>query len=186
MIFKVFQYATFTALEMFTPRCVIVCGANIVGSGAADGMCGIQLLKTVNRGAKLIIIDPRRIMDIADVWAPIRLGTDAFLALAMLHVIIEEKLYDKEFVDKWTFGFNELAERVKAYSPENVEETTWIPAEITRKIARTYASTKLACILWGVGIDQSANNFQTARAILCLMGITGNLDVPGGNVLGSA
>lgn len=149
----------FYAFGNVYPKCVLIWGANIAESGSADGICGVQLTKAIRKGAKVIVIDPRRIHDEADVWAAIRPGTDAFLALAMLHVIIQENLYDKEFVDKWTVGFNELAERVKDYPPEEVEEITWIPSHAIRKIARIYATNKPACILWGAAIDQTANNF---------------------------
>jgi anaerobic selenocysteine-containing dehydrogenase len=166
------------------PGCVLVWGCNIAEIGAADGMCGYQLTLNLKRGAKLIVIDPRRtgLAAKADYWLQIRPGTDAFLAMGMLHTIIEEGLYDKDFVSGWTIGFDKLVERVEGYSPEEVAETTWVPAETIRAVARLYATTKPACIQWGVGMDQGANNFQTSRAILILSGITGNIDVPGGDV----
>jgi anaerobic selenocysteine-containing dehydrogenase len=64
----------------------------------------------------------------------------------MLHVIIKEELYDKDFVRNWTVGFDKLVERVETYSPEKVEEITWVPAETVRAAARMYATTKPACI----------------------------------------
>jgi anaerobic selenocysteine-containing dehydrogenase len=167
-----------------TPKLILNWGCNIVGSGAADGMCGYQVTRTVKNGAKLIVIDPRKtgLAARADHWLQIRPGTDDALVLGMLHVIINEKLYDKEFVDKWTVGFDEFSERVNEYPPEKVAEITWIPAEDIRAAARLYATTKPACIQWGNGLDQNINTFQTVRAIHCLSAITGNLDVPGGDV----
>jgi len=100
----------------------------------------------------------------------------------MLHTIINEELYDKDFVKKWTVGFDELKERVESYPPERVAEISWVPAEEIRAAARMYATTKPACIQWGVAIDQNINSFQTIRAILLLSGISGNIDVPGGDV----
>ena len=166
------------------PGCVLVWGCNITESGASDGMCGYQLTKTIKRGAKLIVVDPRRtgIASKADHWMQIRPGTDDALALGMLNTIIKERLYDKDFVSKWTVGFDELANRVESYPPERVEEITWVPAETIRAAARLYATTKPACIQWGVSVDQNINSFQTIRAILLLSAITGNLDVPGGDV----
>ena len=166
------------------PKCVLVWGCNITESGASDGMCGYQLTRTLKRGAKLIVIDPRRttLASKADHWMQIRPGTDDALALGMLHTIIKEELYDKDFVRKWTIGFDELVERVEGYSPEKVEEITWVPAKTIRAAARMYATTKPACIQWGVSIDQNINSFQTIRAILCLSCITDNIDVPGGDV----
>jgi anaerobic selenocysteine-containing dehydrogenase len=166
------------------PACVLVWGSNLTEVGAADGMCSSQLTRTLNNGARLIVVDPRKtgLAKRADLWLQIRPGTDAALALGMLNVIIEEKLCDKEFVDKWTAGFDELIERVKEYPPEKVSEITWIPPETIRAAARLYAGTRPACLQWGVGIDQGSNNFQTIRAVLMLSGVTGNVDVPGGDV----
>jgi anaerobic selenocysteine-containing dehydrogenase len=166
------------------PRCVLVWGCNITESGASDGMGGYQLTQALNRGAKLIVIDPRKIgiAGKADHWVQLRPGTDDALALGMLHVIIKEELYDKEFVRKWTIGFDELAKRVESFSPERVGEITWVPSETIRAAARMYATTKPACIQWGLALDQNINSFQTNRAVLLLSGITGNIDVPGGDV----
>ncbi len=166
------------------PKCVLVWGCNLTEVGAADGMCSYQLTQVLNKGAKSIVIDPRRtkLAAKADHWLQIRPGTDAALALGMLHTIIKEKLYDKDFVNRWALGFTELMERVEDYSPEKVAQITWIPADVIKAAARLYATTKPACLQWGVGIDQGVNNFQTIRALLLLSGITGNIDVPGGDV----
>ena len=104
--------------------------------------------------------------------------------MAFIHIIIQEKLYDAEFVEKWTVGFNELKERVKEYSPEWAEKTTWVPAEKFKKAARLYALTKPAAMTWGNKLEHSTNAFQTARAVSLLPALTGNVDIPGGNVLG--
>jgi len=166
------------------PKCVVNWGCNFSEYGASDGMCGNKLIQTVKRGAKLIVIDPRRtsLASKADHWLQVRPGTDDAIAMGMLHVIIKEELYDKDFVGKWTVGFDGLRERVEEYTPEKVEEITWVPAETLRAAARMYATTKPACIQWGVSIDQNINSFQTIRAVLCLMGVTGNIDAPGGDV----
>jgi anaerobic selenocysteine-containing dehydrogenase len=166
------------------PKLILNWGCNIVGSGAADGMCGYQVTRTVKNGAKLIVIDPRKttLAAQANHWLQIRPGTDDALAMAMLNVIIREELYDKDFVNKWTIGFEELTERVQEYTPEKAAEITWIPAESITAAARLYATAKPACIQWGNGLDQNINTFQTVRAIHCLSAITGNLDVPGGDV----
>jgi len=85
----------------------------------------------------VIVVDPRRIplASKADHWMQVRPGTDDALALGMLHVIIKEYLYDKDFVRNWTTGFDKLAERVGSYSPEEVEAITWVPAETIRAAA---------------------------------------------------
>ncbi len=179
--FPVCDYYGFGGLY---PKCVLVWGCNITETGASDGMCGYQLTRTLKNGAKLIVVDPRKtdLAAKADHWLQIRPGSDDALVLAMLHIIIKENLYDKDFVENWTIGFNDLSERVKDFTPEKAAEITWIPVESIRKAARLYATTKPACIQWGNGLDQNINTFQTVRAIHCLSAITGNLDIPGGDI----
>ena len=143
------------------------------------------LMKALGRGAKLIVIDPMRneMASRADIWLQIRPGTDCALALSMLNVIIEEKLYDKEFADNWTFGFDRLREHVKAYPPEKMAKVTWIPAELIRKATRLYVDQKPSCICFGTaGLCQHFNSLQTNRAIAMIIALSGNLEVPGGNV----
>ncbi|MFC1872370.1 molybdopterin-dependent oxidoreductase [Chloroflexota bacterium] len=136
------------------------------------------------RGAKLFVIDPRQttLAIEADKWFPITPGSDDALALAMLHVIITEEIYDVDFVSKWTVGFAELVKHVEQYTPEWAENLTGLTADDIRLVARAYATTKPALIREGNFIDQYPNAVQTTRAIGILMAITGNLDVPGGNV----
>jgi anaerobic selenocysteine-containing dehydrogenase len=167
-----------------TPRCVLMWGCNIPETGSSDGMVGVQVDLARKRGAKLLVVDPRRTRSAsqAELWAQIRPGTDVALALSMLQVIIEEDLYDREFVERYSVGFEDLVERVKSYPPSRVAAITWVPESTIRGLARLYATTRPACLLWGNGLDQSANCFQTARALLILRAITGNLDVPGGDV----
>jgi len=112
---------------------------------------------------------------------PIRPGSDCALALGMLHVIVGEGLYDREFVEKYTIGFDRLREHLKEYAPEAVERITWVPAAVIRRIARTFAATKPACIVQGTcTLDQHINSFQNNRALALLQVVTGNVDVPGG------
>ena len=135
-------------------------------------------------GAKLIVIDPRRIelAKEADIFAQIRPGTDCAMALGLMNVILEEKLYDAEFVRTWTIGFDKLLEHVKKYTPEAVEKITWVPAEKIVEIARMYATSKPATISEGIKLDHGINGVQTHRAVAILIAICGNLDVSGGNV----
>ncbi|RLC73671.1 MAG: molybdopterin oxidoreductase, partial [Chloroflexi bacterium] len=109
-------------------------------------------------------------------------GTDTALALGLANVIVNEELYDKEFVEKYTYGWDKFVERVREYPPERVEKITWVPAGKVREAARLYAQTKPACIQWGVAIEQTINCTDNNRILTDLMAITGNLDVPGGNV----
>ena len=134
-------------------------------------------------GAKLIVIDPRRTQyaKVADIHIQPRPGTDCALMLAMMNVIISEGLYDKEFVEEWTHGFDKLAVRVKQYPPESVEKITGVPADKIRDVARMFATNKPSCIqqAWST-LDQVESGFQNSRAISILHAITGNVDKYGG------
>ena len=167
-----------------TPKCYIIWGCNIAETGAADGMCGNMLQRSVAQAEKVIVIDPRRInLAKRGRWLAIRPGTDGALALAMIQVIVTEDLIDHDFVNNYTYGYEQLAEHIKQYTPEWAQGITGIEAAEIRDAARTYALTKPASIQWGNGLDMNHNAFQTARAILILRAITGNLDCPGGDVL---
>ncbi|MCP4610619.1 MAG: molybdopterin-dependent oxidoreductase [Planctomycetes bacterium] len=164
-------------------KCIILWGHNPHASSPITSSRKIQ--NALKNGANLIVIDPRRIgyAKKADVHAQPRPGTDCALALGLINVIIEEKLYDAQFVAEHTVGFEELAEHVKAYAPDNVSKITWIPEDMIRKIARLFSTVKPSCIVQGVNaLDQTTSGFQTARAIAILHAITGSLDVAGGTI----
>jgi anaerobic selenocysteine-containing dehydrogenase len=131
-----------------------------------------------------MVIDPRKglLAKKAHLWLQLRPGTDAALALGMLNVIVEEELYDGEFVSHYVHGWNELKERVKEYPPNKVAEITWVDPQLIRKAARLYATTGPGCIHWGVPTEQTINCTDATRAMVALMAVTGNLDRPGGNV----
>jgi anaerobic selenocysteine-containing dehydrogenase len=135
------------------------------------------------RGAKLIVINPRftELPSKADIWLQIRPGTDGALALGMLNIIINEGLYDKQFVEKWCIGFDELCKRVQQYPPEKVAKITWLNKDDIIKVARLYATTKPASLYRRSGIEQIVNAVQTCRAIAMLIALTGNLETKGGN-----
>ncbi|UCH23830.1 MAG: molybdopterin-dependent oxidoreductase [Deltaproteobacteria bacterium] len=166
------------------PKCIMVWGNNLVISNP-DCSKGEPFSVSVNKGAKIIAVDPRltRIAARADVWLQLRPGTDTALALGMLNVIVNEKLYDQEFVNKHVYGWDPFVERVNDYPPDKVEEITWVPRNKIREAARLFASTKPAAIQLGVAIEQQVNCADNNRALMALMGITGNIDVPGGQVL---
>jgi len=164
-------------------KLVVLWGSNITSTNEEGEICSL-LLEQVRKGTELIVIDPRK-TDLAGksrLCLQVRPGTDCVLALGFLNVIIEESLYDKDFVEKWTHGFEDLAGHVKPYTPEKVSEITWVPADLIREAARLYARSKPAAIMWGNPIEHTSNSFNTARALICLMAVSGNLDVPGGNV----
>jgi len=161
-------------------RCIINWGRNPEESMHIAGM---RIEEAKKRRAKLIVIDPRRTKTAkkADIHAQIRPDTDCALALGILNVIIAEQLYDKDFVDKWTVGFERLVDHIKEYTPEKVAEITWVPSDTIKEIARTYATTKPGAIFQYISVDHSINGVQTSRAIATLISITGNLEVSGGN-----
>jgi anaerobic selenocysteine-containing dehydrogenase len=164
-------------------KLVILWGSNLTSTNEEGEICSM-ILEQIKKGLDYIVVDPRRI-DLtkkSKLWLQIRPGADAALALGMLNVIISEELYDKAFVKKWTHGFDELAAHVKRYTPEKVSEITWVPADDIRRAAKLYATSKPAAIQWGNPIEHNVSNFDTIRALICLMAITGNLDIPGGNV----
>jgi len=169
------------------PEVIIVWAQNPVAADP-DAFYGHWVVECMKRGSKLIVVDPRSIWIAgrAEMHLKIRPATDGALALGMLNVIINENLYDKEFVEKWCYGFEELKERVQDYPPEKVAEITWIPKEDIIKAARLYAASKPAAIHWGVPIDMNAEGSVVAQAINHLWAITGNIDNPGGNVIARA
>ncbi len=162
-------------------RCMVIWGYNPQESNITDL---VQITPARKNGARLIVIDPRKteLAREADIYARIRPGTDSALALGIINVIITEELYDKDFVQNWTVGFEKLAERARSYSPEEVERISWVPASTVREIARMYATSKPATIAQGVALDHCVGGVQTSRAVAILVAITGNLDVPGGNI----
>ncbi len=169
------------------PRCIMVWGNNLVISNP-DCYKGEPFSTALDAGAKLIAVDPRltRIAARADIWLPLRPGTDTALALGMCNVIVQEELYDKEFVENYVHGWDAFVRRVNEYPLKKVEEITWVPKEKIQEAARLFATTKPAAIQWGVAIEQQVNCADNNRALLALMGITGNIDVQGGQMLFSS
>ncbi|MFW6105239.1 MAG: molybdopterin-containing oxidoreductase family protein [Chloroflexota bacterium] len=163
------------------PECVVVWGSNIFWTNP-DEYTSENLCRVLAQGAKLISVDPRLTYTSsrADIWLQLRPGTDAALALGMLNVIINEELYDKEFVEKYTHGWDQFVERVSQYPVEKVAEITWVPADKIREAARLFAKTKPATIQWGISIEQNINCIDSDRLLIDLLAITGNLDVKGG------
>ncbi|MET0257759.1 MAG: molybdopterin-dependent oxidoreductase [Methylobacterium sp.] len=136
-------------------------------------------------GAKLVVIDPvrTRTARLADWHIPIRPGTDGALALAMMHIIIAEGLVDRAYVDAHTIGYEELAERVKDYTPEFAAAETGIPVEDIYRLTREYATTPPAVIRIGVAVERHAGGGQTVRSIACLPGLIGAWKHVGGGLL---
>ncbi|MDR3315165.1 MAG: molybdopterin-dependent oxidoreductase [Coriobacteriales bacterium] len=171
--------------EYEVPEVIMLWGKEPLPSNP-DGFFGHAVIDLMRRGARLISVDPRVnwLSTRADFHLRLRPGTDTALALGLLNVIITEELYDKDFVDYWTYGFEALAERASEMTPEKVSGITGVPVEDILGAARMYATAKPASILWGLAVDQKTNGMQNGQAVVALMAITGNIDRPGGQVVG--
>lgn len=164
---------------------IIYWGRQPVYSGPATQISR-QLIAAKQRRATVVAVKPSMEPDsaLADHWVPLRPGTDAALALAMLHVIIGEDLIDHDFVETWCYGFEELKAHVKQYTPEWAENITGVDAAQICDIARLYATTKAACIDLGNGVEHCPASNDAIRAVAILIAITGHLDRPGCNLFG--
>lgn len=181
-------YGRFVAADYYgkvTPRTILFWGHNPVIS-SPDGELAYPAKRALRAGAFGIAIDPRRseTAQRCRMWLPIRPGTDDALALAMAHVIIYDELYDRPFVQNWTVGFDRLKDHVRGCTPQWAEGVTGVPAEDIVAATRRYALERPSVLEWGVAIEQNPNCLQTVRAIALLRGLTGNLDIPGGDIFG--
>ncbi|HWQ75703.1 MAG TPA: molybdopterin-dependent oxidoreductase [Syntrophomonas sp.] len=167
------------------PEYIMIWGKAPLESNA-DGFFGHTIIDMMQRGSKLIIVDPRVtwLATRADYHLQLRPGTDTALALGLLNVMINEGIYDKKFVEDWCYGFEELQERVQEYPVSKVAEITWIPAELITAAARKFATAKSKTIQWGVATVMAQNGMQIVQSLLYLMAISGILDVPGGITCG--
>ncbi|MCF8026425.1 MAG: molybdopterin-dependent oxidoreductase [Desulfobacteraceae bacterium] len=185
------EYATYGGMvlgsEVPGARCIVIWGCN-ASKSSPIGLYP-QIVKARKNGAKLIVIDPRKTKEAekADLWLQIRPGTDLALLLGWIRYIIANNLYDHEFVANWTVGFEELKAAVEPYTPEKASEITSLPPHLITDAANMYATISPAVIPFGLGLDkQGINSTQCARARAILRAITGNLEVPGGEVFSTA
>ena len=162
-------------------RYIIAWGANIHGNN-------IHLwpfLEEARRhGAKLVVIDPykTRTARLADWHIAIRPGTDVALALGMMHVIINERLYDADYVSRYTIGFEELRKRAQEYPPQTVADITGVPAHEVVRLAREYARIRPAAIRLNYGIQRSENGGMAVRAVCMLPCLIGSWKEAGGGL----
>jgi anaerobic selenocysteine-containing dehydrogenase len=170
--------------DLHHPTALILLWASNVSSTNEEGQIASLFYEQLKGGAKLVVVDPRRtdLAEKADLWLQLRPGTAQALALGFINIIIRESLYDKAFVEKYTYGFEDLARSVETYTPERVAEITWVPADLIQRAARMYAEAGPAALQWGNPIEHDINAFDATRSLVCLMAICGNLDVAGGNV----
>ena len=140
-----------------------------------------KVLKSISKDTRIVVIDPGEIAIArkADFWLKVRPGSDLALALGIINVIINENLYDQDYVAKWTVGFDELRTHIQDYPPEKVAEITWIDAETIKDVARLIAQHGPVRIDAGNGLEHNINSFQANRALCILRAITGSLGTPG-------
>jgi formate dehydrogenase alpha subunit len=143
---------------------------------------GLRVHQAVDRGAKLIVVDPRRtkLADRADQWVRIQPGTDVAFLNGLMHIIIKEDLWDKKFVTDRTEDFDELQRLVQKYTPEHVSEITGIPPEQLSAVARMYAAEGRHAIFHGMGITHYVTGTDRVKSIANLAMLCGKVGVEGG------
>jgi anaerobic selenocysteine-containing dehydrogenase len=165
-------------------KCKLVWGAAVVSSARVWQ----ENLDAIDRGVKYIVVDPRRttIASRAAMHLQLRPGTDGALALGMMNVIFAENLQDREFLEKWTVGYEGLQKLAAEYPPERAAAVTGVPADRIIEAARLYATSKPARVhLSSNSTTHHANGVQNHRAVILLAAVTGNIAVAGGNRIGS-
>lgn len=162
------------------PDLIVIWGNNPIVSNS-DGLYGHWVVDCLKMGSRAIVVDPRMIWlaSKAEHYLQIRPGTDGALALGIVNYLIENDLYDHEFVSLWCYGFEELAERAKEYPLDEVAKITDLPAEDIVAVARAIADSDAVTLQWGVAIDQIKETIPTAQAVLAIFEITGNIGKPG-------
>ncbi|MBP1742226.1 MAG: anaerobic dehydrogenase, typically selenocysteine-containing, partial [Deltaproteobacteria bacterium] len=175
---RLFTFGTYPLSDPDQAECVVLWGHN---PDASEPPVAARLHKLVDKGLKIIAIDPKRTpLAKRGFHLSIRPGTDAALALGMMNVIIRERLYDRVFIEKHTIGFDKLAQHAREYPPEKVAAICGVPSADITKISRIFAGAKGACIEQGINsLDQHINGFQNSRALAILQAITGNYNRPG-------
>lgn len=163
--------------EIEDTKCLLVFGYN-----AADShpIVARRIIKAREKGAKVIVCDPRHIETarLSDLWLPLKNGSNMALVNAFANVLIEEGLYNKDYVSRYTEGFDEYRAIVAKYTPEYVESITGLPAAQIREAMRIYAAAPSATILWGMGVTQWGQAVDVVKGLSGLALLTGNLGRP--------
>ena len=166
-------------------NCIIAWGLN---PPATWPVKAAEIMDARQRGASLIVVDPHfsETAAKADLWLQLRPGTDTALGLALLHVIIKKGMYDTDFVENWTVGFERLKEHVANCTPAWGEGITRVPRRQIEKAAELYAGANPASISRCLAVDVDHDSLQACRVLSVLATVTGNIDIPGGNILVSS
>ena len=165
---------TTTYGDALNAEAILITGSNATANHPVAATFFKQACK---QGTKLIVVDPRQsdLANQADFFCQIRPGTDVAFYDAIMHVIIEEELYDREYIEAHTENFEALREMVLAYTPEKAAPICGITAETLREVARTFAKAKGGIIYWGMGISQHVYGTNNARCLIALALLTGNV-----------
>jgi formate dehydrogenase alpha subunit len=152
----------------------------VVGSNTSENhpIIALQMKEAVEKhGAKMIVVDPRRIelVDFAELWLPLKPGTNVPVFTAMANVMVTENLVNHDFIDDRTEGYTEFLASLEEFTPEYAEQVSGVPAEDIRKAARLYATAKHAAIYWGMGISQLSHGTASALALIHLAFLTGHI-----------
>lgn len=177
-----YTYGWFPFADFAKTKCIVLMGHNPRRHSWTPIYTAIKQAQA--RGAKLIVTDPRRSSSAerADIWLPLKVGSDTAMMFGWLKVIIDEQLYDKDFVANWTVGFEELKERANEYPLERVAKLTGCDPEMIAKAARMYAEGP-SVIPWTPITDMQRNSTSAIRLQCILRSICGYVDVPGGELL---
>jgi len=168
--------APFTDAE--TADCIIAIGCNPAQN---HPVAATYFKQAAKQGKKLYIMDPRGQMMSRHATNHLQFkpGSDVAMLNALIHTIVEEEIYDVQYVQANTDGFDELKERIKDYSPERMEDICGIPAATLRDVARTYAKSDASIIFWGMGVSQHVHGTDNSRCLITLALITGQIGRPG-------
>ena len=168
--------ATFNEIE--NAEVAIVIGANPTENHPVAATYFKQFAK---RGGELIVMDPRGmgLARHASEMLQFRPGTDVAMLNAIMHVIVEEKLYDRNYVEGFTEGFFQLRDHLKGFPPEKMAEICGIDAETLRRVARKFAGAKAGMIFWGMGISQHIHGTDNSRCLISLALLAGHVGRPG-------
>jgi formate dehydrogenase alpha subunit len=164
-----------TAAQVIQNDVFIVTGSN---TSENHPIIALQMKEAVEKyGAKMIVVDPRRIdlVDFAELWLPLKPGTNVPVFTAMAHVIVMENLVNHDFINDRTEGYTEFLATLEKFPPEYAEEVSGVPAEDIRKAARLYGKAKNAAIYWGMGISQLSHGTASALSLIHLAFLTGHI-----------
>lgn len=164
-------------VEIEDSKCILVFGYN---AGDSHPIVARRIIKAQEKGAKVIVCDPRVIETArtADLYLPLKNGSNMALVNAFANVLVSEGLYNKEYVAKYSEGFDEYKAEVAKYTPEYTAAITGLDPQLVREAMRMYAAAPTATILWGMGVTQWGQSVDVVRGLSSLATITGNLGRP--------